>query len=65
MADQGGSSDGAAEGGDAKTCEHCGTTIETADWYPVASERDEDGSLALYHFCSEDCRSAWRGADSG
>lgn len=56
------SSDGASGG---EPCAHCGSAIETDDWYPIAAERDEDGSLNLYHFCSEDCRSAWRGADSG
>lgn len=59
------SSGGASGDSDAKTCERCGTSIETADWYPIAAERDEEGYLDLYHFCSEDCRTAWPEEDSG
>lgn len=42
-----------------KICESCGTVIDTSDWYPVTNERGADGSLQLYHFCSEDCQDAW------
>lgn len=40
-------------------CEHCETVIDTSDWYPVTKERDSDGSLQFYSFCSEDCQEAW------
>ena len=46
--------------GPAKTCDNCERPIETSDWYPVTSERDGEGSLRLYHFCSEECHDAWR-----
>ena len=42
-----------------KTCKYCGTSIDTGDWYPVTKERDSDGTLQLYPFCSEDCQDAW------
>lgn len=42
-----------------RVCDHCGATIETSDWFPVTNERDADGSVQLYHFCSEDCQDAW------
>lgn len=47
-------------GAEAKTCERCGDAIETGEWYPIAAERNADGSLELYPFCSEDCQVAWR-----
>ena len=46
-------------------CEQCGDPIETNEWYPVTSDRDEDGSLQLYQFCTEDCQSAWLDERSG
>ena len=42
-----------------KRCEYCESAIDTSDWYPVTKERDSDGSLQLYPFCSEDCQGAW------
>ena len=41
------------------TCEYCGTVIETSEWYPVTKERDDDGELQFYSFCSERCQVAW------
>lgn len=49
-----------ADGAPATRCEHCGAAIDTSDWYPVTSERDADGSVRLYDFCSEACQAAWR-----
>lgn len=48
------------EDGDGKivVCEQCGERIETSEWYPITSDRDDDGSLRLYPFCSEACQSA-------
>lgn len=42
-----------------KICEYCGTAIDTSDWYPVTKERDSDGALQFYPFCSENCQDAW------
>lgn len=47
-------------GAEGKTCERCGNAIETSEWYPIAAERNAEGSLELYPFCSEDCQMAWR-----
>lgn len=41
------------------TCTACGSTIETSDWYPIRTDRDDDGDLRLYPFCSEACQDAW------
>lgn len=40
-------------------CEHCGTGIDTDEWYPVETETDDHGTLVFHPFCSERCRSAW------
>lgn len=45
--------------GPEKRCEYCGGPIDTSDWYPVGKDRDPDGSLRLYSFCSEACRDSW------
>lgn len=42
-----------------KVCEHCGSAIDTSDWFPVTHERDSDGSLQFYHFCDEACERSW------
>lgn len=42
-----------------EVCEECGETIATTDWYPIAKERTADGSLRLYPFCSEGCKTRW------
>ena len=47
------------------TCEQCGATVDTSDWYPVTNERGEDGSVELYDFCSRECRDAWLDERSG
>lgn len=45
-----------------KQCAHCGEEITTDEWYPVATERDDDGEIEIYDFCCESCRAAWREA---
>ncbi|WP_134672009.1 DUF7576 family protein [Halorussus marinus] len=40
-------------------CHCCGDPIDTDDWHPVATRRDEDGRIQIHDFCCEDCRSAW------
>lgn len=42
-----------------ETCGHCGSGIDTADWYPVATRTASDGTFRIYGFCGDDCRSAW------
>ena len=41
------------------TCTECGAAIETSDWYPIRTDRGDDGDLRLFPFCSEDCQTAW------
>lgn len=55
-------SSGGDDGSDTPTerCEYCGKAVETGEWYPVTKERDADGSLRLYSFCSEECQEKWR-----
>jgi endogenous inhibitor of DNA gyrase (YacG/DUF329 family) len=43
----------------ATVCAHCGTTIDTSEWYPVETATDRDGTLVFHPFCSANCRSAW------
>lgn len=40
-------------------CAACGGAIDTNDWYPVTKQRDDDGTLHIYPFCSEACRDEW------
>lgn len=40
-------------------CAECGSPVPTDEWYPVATERDDDGEVLIHSFCSEECRSAW------
>lgn len=40
-------------------CKHCGTAIDTSDWYPVTTDRASDGTLQLHSFCSEACQEEW------
>lgn len=40
-------------------CENCGQAIDTSEWYPVTTHRDDEGSLQILSFCSESCRSDW------
>lgn len=40
-------------------CAHCGTDIDTDEWYPVETETDGDDRLVFHAFCSERCRSRW------
>lgn len=49
------------EHGDAPgvSCVVCDAEVDTAEWYPVTQERDEDGNLHIHPFCSEACRDEW------
>lgn len=40
-------------------CANCGQAIDTGEWYPVTTRRDDDGSLQFFPFCSESCQDAW------
>lgn len=42
-----------------RRCDHCDDPIETSDWHPMAKERDSEGELRLYTFCSKACKQAW------
>jgi len=42
-------------------CDHCGGPIDTDDWHPVATRRDDDGRIQIRDFCCDDCRDAWLG----
>jgi hypothetical protein len=63
-------SPGSTEGGvdtEQDRCDHCGDPIDTDDWHPVATRRDDDGRIQIRDFCCDDCRDAWlreRGRDS-
>ncbi|ELZ31424.1 YHS domain-containing protein [Halogeometricum pallidum JCM 14848] len=46
-------------------CDRCGNPIETSDWYPMEKERDSDGELRLYSFCSDGCKEAWLDESEG
>lgn len=41
-------------------CAECGEPIAADEWHLVATQRDDDGDVEIYAFCSEDCRSSWR-----
>lgn len=42
-----------------KRCDHCGGPIDTDEWYPAATRRD-DGDVTVYSFCDEACRKRWK-----
>lgn len=42
-----------------KRCDHCGGPIDTDEWYPAATRRDDDGDVKVYNFCDEECRVEW------
>lgn len=46
-------------------CAECGATVDRREWHPVAKARDSDGTLQLYPFCSEDCRTDWQAEHAG
>jgi len=46
-----------------RQCANCGRRIDTTEWHPLATERDDDGDFNVYAFCSEHCRDEWNGAD--
>ncbi|MFD1585788.1 hypothetical protein ACFR9U_02240 [Halorientalis brevis] len=41
-------------------CHCCGSAIDTSDWYPIVTAKDERGNVALYAFCDKQCRETWR-----
>ena len=41
-------------------CAACGDPVPADEWHPVATDRDEDGEMKIYAFCSEACRSSWQ-----
>lgn len=49
---------GSMDGSDAERCVNCGDRIETGEWHPVETTRD-DGEFVLLPFCTVACRDAW------
>lgn len=41
-------------------CTHCDCDVPAEEWHPVATVRNDDGTVEIYDFCSERCRSAWK-----
>ncbi|WP_224337584.1 DUF7576 family protein [Haloprofundus halobius] len=40
-------------------CQYCGATIDTSEWYPVATVRNGNCVLRIYPLCGDDCREKW------
>jgi len=40
-------------------CDYCDGPIDTDDWHPVATRRDDGGRIQIRDFCCDDCRDAW------
>lgn len=40
-------------------CAQCRAPLPQETWCPTATERDQDGELAVYTFCDETCKAAW------
>lgn len=40
-------------------CSHCGTPIDTTEWYPIVTETTGTDSVILHSFCDEECQNAW------
>ncbi|WP_049971490.1 DUF7576 family protein [Haladaptatus cibarius] len=40
-------------------CSHCGSPIETTDWFPIVTETTGSESVVLHSFCNEACQDAW------
>lgn len=47
-----------------KTCANCKTQIDTTEWHPLVTRRDDDGTFRVYAFCSEACRDEWTDNDT-
>ncbi|MFC6726007.1 hypothetical protein ACFQE1_16885 [Halobium palmae] len=41
------------------TCDRCDEPFEPETSYPVVTDRS-NGSIELYSFCDEECRSEWK-----
>lgn len=54
-----GASGGTSDAESDDRCAHCGQSVDTSNWHPVAKRRDDDGSLRFFSFCSEACQDAW------
>ena len=37
-------------------CKHCGERVETSEWYPIETVTEDDDTVVLWHFCTEECR---------
>lgn len=44
---------------DSTLCAHCGTQIDTTEWYVIAT--DFEGETVVFNaFCDESCKRAWQ-----
>lgn len=41
-------------------CANCGERLPKNEWCPIVTERDDDGTLRIRSFCSDDCKDNWR-----
>ncbi|UPV73574.1 hypothetical protein M0R89_13620 [Halorussus limi] len=41
-------------------CTYCDGPVSAEEWHPVATVRDDDGTVEIYDFCSENCLTAWQ-----
>lgn len=58
--DEGGHTESSGRADEPKSCANCGTQIDTAEWHPIVTRTDDDGSFHVYAFCDEDCRDEWQ-----
>ncbi|WP_143423321.1 DUF7576 family protein [Halegenticoccus soli] len=42
------------------TCAACEAVVNTTEWRPAATDRDEAGTYQVYVFCDQDCRTRWK-----
>lgn len=42
-------------------CIDCGRSLDSGEWHPAATDRDEGSELTYYLFCDERCRGSWQG----
>lgn len=45
-----------------RRCATCDDVIDTSEWHPAAAVYEDD-ELAMYAFCSQECREAWEASD--
>ena len=48
-----------------KWCDYCGGPVATDEWYPAATQHDDDGNVEIYGFCDEECKEQWKSDGGG